>query len=508
MEGNGNLPSLMTELVELLNSKDDSKKEEIETLLAKIKEFASRDGTSILNFACCYGTSKGIKTLIPFIIDRGHSVNLMDDDGYTPLHLVCGNENVDLDTLELLIEKGADVNYCGGLYDSTPLHYACEVNTLLSAFVIDCLVKRGAKINERCDGEEYTPLHFACKNALITTEAITTLIKNGADVNAKESENYLTPLHIACQNKFVKEDIINALIEAGSDVDARDSSGSTPLHVFCQQNKSPKKQIIKTLIEKGAQVNQKNGAGRTPLMQLCDNEDVMKESVEFLLEKGAKINLKDSVHASALHIICSNDFASKKVIRILVKKGAQLNYKDMSGYTPICYACMNQYISIDALEYLINKGCKINGGYGLHHENLLTIACLKESVNAVQLLIKKGISVDSRNNAGCTALHQVCRKLGTNLYDPKCIEIVEILMHNGAILKIADNFGYLPTEYAPRFIADKILNLEIKLEQIVPLLIIYKKDQTNLSSLPKEILQEIVNLICLVPTKRNNKSSV
>ena len=61
-----------------------------------------------------------------------------------PLHTASWEGNVSI--VKMLIEAGADVDRCGGVFDCTPLHYACERG---HKEVVDYLIREaGCKVGE------------------------------------------------------------------------------------------------------------------------------------------------------------------------------------------------------------------------------------------------------------------------------------------------------------------------------------------------------------------------
>ncbi|PUB17343.1 ankyrin repeat domain-containing protein [Yoonia sediminilitoris] len=89
-------------------------------------------------------------------LSTGASVNAVDRDGGTPLHLAAmGTENPDV--IKALIAVGADVN-ARDLAQRTPLHWAALINDNPSVFV--ALIDAGADVNAQ-DVWGQTPLHEA-----------------------------------------------------------------------------------------------------------------------------------------------------------------------------------------------------------------------------------------------------------------------------------------------------------------------------------------------------------
>ncbi|MCC6005912.1 MAG: ankyrin repeat domain-containing protein, partial [Thermofilum sp.] len=134
------------------------------------------------------------------------------------------------------------------------------------------------------DREGNTPLHYAAGS--ISKEFAKLLIDEGADVNAKNKFGR-TPLHIAAAEN--REENVQLLIESGADVDARDEYGWTPLHWAVKEGHQ---KVVKLLIERGADVNARNNRGWTPLhiAAYWNRKDIAK----LLLENGANPTVGDS----------------------------------------------------------------------------------------------------------------------------------------------------------------------------------------------------------------------
>lgn len=73
-------------------------------------------------------------------------VHAKDEDGYTPLHRACYNNNIEL--AKLLIQHGADVNALTD-FKWTPLHSSCQWS---NNKCVAMLLQYGADVNARTDG--------------------------------------------------------------------------------------------------------------------------------------------------------------------------------------------------------------------------------------------------------------------------------------------------------------------------------------------------------------------
>ena len=122
-------------------------------------------------------------------ISRGLNLNTVTEDGFSPLHrAVEGDSNTESETenleiIELLIDKGADVNGKDD-NDDTPLHLSTNRN------ISELLIAQGADVNAKdCFGS--TPLHSNIFNQ--DKDLVALLITNGADLNLMDEDGQ-TPL--------------------------------------------------------------------------------------------------------------------------------------------------------------------------------------------------------------------------------------------------------------------------------------------------------------------------
>lgn len=169
--------------------------------------------------------------LIKFLVEKGIDVNILDDEGRTPLYdavlYECPNN------LSVLIDLGGDVNL-SDFEKSSPLVTAC------------------------CHVEE----HFACAKILLA---------NGALINAS-SGNHLssrTALEGAVYNAE-DIDLVKFLIEQGADLDIE----APLMKAISIQNI----EMIKLLVEKGATINRYiniNGENDLAFAKRVGNEEII-----------------------------------------------------------------------------------------------------------------------------------------------------------------------------------------------------------------------------------------
>ena len=437
-----------------------------------------------LHDAAIRGSLEEIKSLI----ENGEDVNVVDEFGFTPLHLVINHMpwSKGKSIGKFLIETGADVNTTGqdGV---SPLQMALKhgvISQLMASLdndnleVIQMLIDAGANVNHKdeCDN---TPLHVACKQGYM--QAFELLVKHGADLQAKTKsqetllhltqnpkiaevlltkgfdimaldEDMRTPLHHAVSNGC--KDMVSFLIEKGFNVSAADKDGETPLHLAVENNRhdlidilfkngakvAPYDQynilvtavnegfldVVKTLIKHGLTANThgQNNSLRTQLHWARDSR-----MAEILLENGADVTAKDAFGVTPL--IEAAMFEREDVVHILIKHGANVGDRNNFNETSL-------HVTNDSriAEILIQNGADVNakdefGNTPLHN------AASSGIFELAKILIEHGANVCAEDESSETALH-----LTTNL------KIANILIRNGADIMAKDDLGSTPLHYA------------------------------------------------------------
>jgi ankyrin repeat protein len=180
------------------------------------------------------------------------------------------------DTVELLLEKGANglgVKVNGSW---TPLHYAVSTNQTEATRI---LLDAGADIEAK-DIDEWTPLYVAAWNG--AKEAATLLLDWGASQNIRSSSGW-TPLHAAAGwNRY---QVAQLLLDRGANIEAKDSDHWTPLYVAAWNGST---ETAKCLLSHKANPNPTASNGWTPLHGAAQEGNT--ELVKLLLQYGANPN--------------------------------------------------------------------------------------------------------------------------------------------------------------------------------------------------------------------------
>jgi ankyrin repeat protein len=246
--------------------------------------------------------------------------NATDENGYSALDDAAEEGNLEL--VELLVARGADVN-AKGKYGCSPLCTLSERDYDDSTQVAEFLLAKGADVNAKDEFGD-TPLHKAAESE--RKNLVTLLLAKGADVNAKDRIGR-TPLHLAAEAKGT--DAVALLLGKGVDVNVKDNDGDTPLNLAVR---SGSRDVAKLLLDKGANVNARDRYGDTPLQQaICPNlsthVDPSVDMVELLVDSGADVNARD--HNGGTTLAVAEVFKDKtykdgkKIVKLLKEHGAR-----------------------------------------------------------------------------------------------------------------------------------------------------------------------------------------
>ncbi|KAF8128280.1 ankyrin repeat-containing domain protein [Mycena galopus ATCC 62051] len=252
------------------------------------------------------------------------------------------------ETVQLLLENGADVNLAGGNY-SSPLGVACSWG---DQGIAQLLLENGADVNLR-GGDYGSVLGAACYWGHQKIAQL--LLENSADVNLAGG-NYGSALGAACYQGY--QEMAQLLLEKGADVNLAGGEYGSPLGAACYQGQQ---KTVQLLLEKGANVNLEGGNYGSPLGCACYQG--RQEIAQLLLEKGANVNLEHGEYDSPLRAAWSS--GHQEIAQLLLEKGADVNLAGGEYSSPLGAACYQGHQEIAQL--LLEKGADVNlagGEYG------------------------------------------------------------------------------------------------------------------------------------------------
>ena len=237
-----------------------------------------------LHLAAFNGHEQAVCSLLA--LDKG-DMNRADSTSTYPI--VWASLNGHLDTVQVLLTHGANVNTHGGLY-GTALHAASSKG---HDDVVRLLLEHGADVNSQ-DGEQFTPLRAASSQGY--DEVVRLLLEHKADVNIQDRD-YGTALQTASFGGYVK--VVQMLLGFRANLHARDGLYCTALHAASSQGHD---EVVRLLLERGADVNAQGGRYGTALHAACSAGYV--SVVHILLDLGADSEVRDIFGRTALQVAC------------------------------------------------------------------------------------------------------------------------------------------------------------------------------------------------------------
>eukprot|EP00571_Detonula_confervacea_P013236 CAMPEP_0172297510 /NCGR_PEP_ID=MMETSP1058-20130122/503_1 /TAXON_ID=83371 /ORGANISM="Detonula confervacea, Strain CCMP 353" /LENGTH=1884 /DNA_ID=CAMNT_0013006671 /DNA_START=109 /DNA_END=5763 /DNA_ORIENTATION=- len=232
------------------------------------------------------------------------------DDLYTPLHTACSANN------------HGDGNHGSSSSSSTPTNSNSAAPGPISAGsleVLDLLLERGADVNA-CNKWRETPLLIAANNGHV--EAVKRLLLSGADPSLC-SEAGWSALTFAAHKGY--DDICGLLLAAQAPVNCRVTEDlSTPLHKACAGSKAGHTSAVSQLLEGHADVHALNKWRETPLLTAANHGQ--SQAVEALLRYGADPCKCTDTGWSPLSIAAYK--GHDEVVRLLLEEGAPTEEDD------------------------------------------------------------------------------------------------------------------------------------------------------------------------------------
>ncbi|CAB0031095.1 unnamed protein product, partial [Trichogramma brassicae] len=241
----------------------------------------------------------------------------------SPLHIALDSDRKEV--FELLLRGGASPNFANE-DGTTPLFVMCEMeddrdDLVKMLFEISDEKHLQVQVNVQ-DKFGCTPLHSAVANGNI--EIAKLLLQRGADPNLANNARE-TALHLLDLVEDDDPDVVEMIFEACHDkhrpvqIDAQNLDGDTPLHLALIDSNEV---VMKSLLKRGANPNLANIKGHTPLHVLCmDNYHDFNGAVKIYFD------------------IC--DTYNRPVV---------VDAKDNEGLTPLQWAVANfLFVAVDAI---------------------------------------------------------------------------------------------------------------------------------------------------------------
>ena len=373
---------------------------------------------------------------------------------------------------------GADPNYTTARDGMTPLHWAVErdhveiLELLLSgpATTITKTTKRRTQDYHNCtsmanvdsvDSYRCTPLSTACQRGNLTI--VDVLLRHGADPNFGDGDGW-TPLHWTRSPEVAAR----LLRHGDTDVDAKDKDGETPLHVKIGDEDLD---VASVLLHHGADIRAHNARNMTPLQMAARLLDVAM--VRRILQSGATLEGHEcctdptaSQFSSSLWMTCPNKsghyflkyrmeddeyFIAKNKNTTRKKLTlAKLVFQYGNGVDPTrIYPCCGR----SPLHHVCFCCCPEPVGTTTTPTTTTQRECCTNT-DMLQIVLpyvsKDKINVKSNDDEGLTPLHVACRAgrggggSAAVGFSQRRIDMVRLLLENGADLHVKTNHGQTP----------------------------------------------------------------
>jgi ankyrin repeat protein len=336
-------------------------------------------GETPLMIAARTGNLEAVKVLLAHSAD----VNAAEESrGYTPLMMASVENHPDV--VKFLLDRGANVNQPSVRYNFsegkaaaggalmeraegglTPLQFAARQGAIESGQV---LIAAGADVNLAEPSHDFTPLNTAVYNGHYDFAAL--LIDKGANVNdgslylaveLRNMDSYSNrPNPPETDRTLTATDVIKLLLNKGADPNIPftkkppqiQTQGTvtvpalaTPLY---RAVKAADLLTIRLLLDKGAKPTTAIKDGTTALMLAAgggpargDEEEVVDlagradpiEVIKVLIDAGADVNQANAQEMTAIHLAAQKQ--ADKIIEYLASRGARLDVKNKAGKTPL-----------------------------------------------------------------------------------------------------------------------------------------------------------------------------
>lgn len=240
-------------------------------------------------------------------------INTVNDDDETALHTVSRDEEAAVESLQYLLQHGANVNQTNGEGESA-LH----------------LVMLAATVNL---GNH-------------TLQKATVLLHRGADVNAVDDEGCTPAMYAVTALDGLDQPIMKLLCAAEADLQHTDINGETALMKAAAASRS---QLLKQLGVSTSIINLQDLSGSSALHH-CLYDEVANSGTsviaDMLLDMGADPLTQDAAGCNCLHLAVHSSDATidvmKRIAEMVGQRGT-MNATDKDGQTALMLA-------IDAAE--------------------------------------------------------------------------------------------------------------------------------------------------------------
>ncbi len=258
--------------------------------------------------------------------------------------------------------------------------------------------------------------------------AIQSLLKSGENVN--QSYDGFTPIQYAI--KLRKAKIVKLLIENNADLRIYDRDNESLLqHIFTKFKESTTLSILKSLPD----IHIADIYDRNTALYYAAHRNYTK-CIDYLIDNGANPNALNRQGQSPIFFAATS--GAWQSIELLASKCADVNLRDNRDkklWSPIFYAISKSHVG--CVAELIKHGADVNHVDG---GGLTLIFYAFHDIQLISLLVMNGANLEVADKLGRTPLFYAVFSGNA--------QMVELLVRYGANVDHRDNKGWTPVQYA------------------------------------------------------------